>query len=41
MLQRGLHAQHARQALRAAGAGHDAELHFGQCDLGAPGAATR
>ena len=24
----------ARQALRAAGAGHDAELHFGQAELG-------
>ena len=32
-VQRGLDAEHARQALRAAGAGHQAELHFGQRDL--------
>jgi hypothetical protein len=40
-VQRRLHAQHARQALRAAGTGDQAELHLGQRDRCAPGAATR
>ena len=33
MFERGLHADHARQALRAAGARQQAELHFRQRDL--------
>ena len=40
-IERGLHADQTRRALRAAEPGQQAQLHFGQAELGAIGAASR